>query len=113
VDSTNGRSYDQSGVPERSNREADVGQQRQRSWAGVQAASDKNDVRSPEPYIGYARAQHFVSPGGIKLEAEQFSTVPNQLRLSERGLAGRCVDHGQVAVLKSARGKIIFRFPCP
>src|SRR5580692_7874355 len=33
---------------------------------GIQAAADVNDVHSPETYIGYARAEHFASPGGIK-----------------------------------------------
>jgi hypothetical protein len=33
---------------------------------GVEAAADMNDVRSPETYIGYARAEHFASPGRIK-----------------------------------------------
>ena len=37
---------------------------------GVQAAADMNDVHSPETYIGYARADHFASPGGIKSDTE-------------------------------------------
>ncbi len=77
---------------------------------GVQAAADMNDVRSPETYIGYARAEHFVSPGGIKRDAEQLYTEPNHLRLNEWGLAGKWLDHQQVAVLRSAGGKIVFRF---
>jgi thiol-disulfide isomerase/thioredoxin len=37
---------------------------------GVQAAADVRDVRSPETYIGYARAEHFASPGGIGQEPQ-------------------------------------------
>jgi thiol-disulfide isomerase/thioredoxin len=77
---------------------------------GVQAAADVNDVHSPETYIGYARAEHFASPGGIKRDAEQLYTEPTHLQLNEWGLAGKWVDHQQVAVLRSAGGKIIFRF---
>jgi thiol-disulfide isomerase/thioredoxin len=77
---------------------------------GIQAASDVNDVRSPETYIGYARADHFASPGGLKSDAEHAYTEPAQPRLNEWGLAGEWVDHKQVAVLKSAGGKIVFHF---
>jgi thiol-disulfide isomerase/thioredoxin len=77
---------------------------------GIQAAADTNDVRSPETYIGYARAERFASPGGIRQDGEQLYTEPNHLRLNEWGLVGKWLDHKQVAVLKSAGGKIIFRF---
>jgi thiol-disulfide isomerase/thioredoxin len=77
---------------------------------GIQAAADINDVRSPETYIGYARAEHFASPGGIKRDVEQLYAAPADLRLNEWGLEGKWVDHEQVAVLKSAGGKIVFHF---
>jgi thiol-disulfide isomerase/thioredoxin len=77
---------------------------------GVEAAADMNDVQSPETYIGYARAEHFASPGGIRQEAEKTYTAPAQPRLNEWGLAGNWVDHKQSAVLKSAGGKIVFHF---
>jgi thiol-disulfide isomerase/thioredoxin len=77
---------------------------------GVQAAADTNNVRSPETYIGYARAEHFASPGGIKQDAEHLYSEPNHPRLNAWGLAGQWVDHEQVAVLNSAGGKIVFHF---
>jgi thiol-disulfide isomerase/thioredoxin len=77
---------------------------------GAQAAADMSDVRSPETYIGYARAQHFVSPGGIKHDAEQLYIAPSHLQLNDWGLTGDWLDHGQVAVLRSPGGKILFRF---
>jgi thiol-disulfide isomerase/thioredoxin len=77
---------------------------------GAQAAADTSDIHSPETYIGYARAAHLASPGGIKRDAEQIYTEPTHLQLNEWGLAGKWVDHQQVAVLKSAGGKIVFRF---
>jgi thiol-disulfide isomerase/thioredoxin len=77
---------------------------------GVEAAADMNDVRSPETYIGYARAENFVSPGGLKRNAEQLYGEPKKLHLNEWGLAGQWTDHRQVAVLGAAGGKILFRF---
>ncbi|QHS53099.1 thioredoxin family protein [Edaphobacter sp. 12200R-103] len=77
---------------------------------GAQAAADMKDVRSPETYIGYARAEHFVSPGGINREVDHIYTVPGRLGLNDWGLAGKWLDHRQVAVLQSAGGKIVFRF---
>jgi cytochrome c biogenesis protein CcdA/thiol-disulfide isomerase/thioredoxin len=35
------------------------------SASGAEAASAKSDVKSPETYVGYDRADHFVSPGGV------------------------------------------------
>ena len=77
---------------------------------GIQAAADTNDVRSPETYIGYGRAEHFASPGGIKQNAERLYTEPVHPRLNEWGLAGVWADHEQFAMLKSAKGKIVFHF---
>ncbi len=77
---------------------------------GEQAAADMKDVRSPETYIGYARAENFASPGGIKRDAEKLYAEPNHPRLNEWGLAGKWIDHRQVAVLQSAGGKIVYRF---
>jgi thiol-disulfide isomerase/thioredoxin len=77
---------------------------------GVEAASDLNQVGSPETYIGYARAEHFASPGGIKRDAEQLYAAPEHPELNQWGLGGKWVDHDQIAQLKSAGGKIVFRF---
>jgi hypothetical protein len=77
---------------------------------GVQAAADTSDVRSPETYIGYARASNFASSGGIKRDVDQIYTQPSLLRLNQWALVGSWVDRDQFAVLNSAGGKIAFRF---
>jgi thiol-disulfide isomerase/thioredoxin len=77
---------------------------------GVQAAADAGNVRSPETYIGYARADNFSSPGGIKPDANRLYTQPSLLRLNQWALAGSWVDRDQFAALNSAGGKIAFRF---
>jgi thiol-disulfide isomerase/thioredoxin len=77
---------------------------------GLEAAPDMRDARSPETYIGYARAEHFASPGGIRQDAEKVYTAPAQPKLNQWGLDGKWVDHQQIAVLESAGGKIVFHF---
>lgn len=77
---------------------------------GVQAASDMKDVRSPETYIGYGRAQSFSSPGGFRRDAQKAYAEPQHLSLNDWGLAGNWIDHEQAAILTSAGGKIVFRF---
>jgi len=77
---------------------------------GVQAAADTSNVLSPETYIGYLRAQHFASPGGIKRDSDHLYPEPSHLQPNEWGLVGQWVDREQAAILKSAGGKIVFRF---
>jgi thiol-disulfide isomerase/thioredoxin len=77
---------------------------------GVMAPSAVSQVRSPETYVGYGRAQHFASPGGIKHDDEQQYAAPDHPALNEWGFAGKWIDHQQIAQLKTAGGKIIFRF---
>jgi thiol-disulfide isomerase/thioredoxin len=77
---------------------------------GAQAAADTHDVGSPETYIGYARAEHFSSPGGLRKDQAQVYTEPAHPGLNDWGLGGKWIDHGQVAVLQAAGGKIAFRF---
>ena len=45
---------------------------------GIEAAADTSDIRSPETYIGYARAEHFASPGGFRQDARRLTLhLPN------------------------------------
>jgi thiol-disulfide isomerase/thioredoxin len=80
---------------------------------GVEAASDASQVKSPETYIGYSRAEqaaHFVSPGGLHQDMDQSYSLPDHPGLNQWGLAGKWADHEQTAQLKSPNGKILFRF---
>lgn len=77
---------------------------------GVEASADMNEVRSAETYIGYARAERFASPGGLKHDGEQLYTEPKQLRMNQWGLIGKWTDYAQTAMLMATGGKIIFRF---
>ncbi|MGH8179477.1 MAG: cytochrome c biogenesis protein DipZ [Steroidobacteraceae bacterium] len=77
---------------------------------GVQAASDEQDLRSPETYIGYERAAHFRSPNGAIHNAASDYTVPASLGLNDWGLAGDWRIDAQDARLQRPSGRIVFRF---
>jgi thiol-disulfide isomerase/thioredoxin len=77
---------------------------------GIQAAADMRDIRSPETYIGFERAQSFSSPGGIKRDANKTYAEPKHPSLNDWGFSGDWIVHAQVAILDSAGGKIVFRF---
>lgn len=77
---------------------------------GVQAAANMSAVRSPETYIGYARAERFTLSGGIRRDANYLYPEPKYLQLNWWALIGHWTDHEQLAELDSAGGKIVFRF---
>ncbi len=76
---------------------------------GAEAAADGADVRSPETYIGYSRASHFVSPGGPVHDVRHgYGLVA--LNLNDWALGGSWTVGGQQAVLETAGGQIAYRF---
>jgi cytochrome c biogenesis protein CcdA/thiol-disulfide isomerase/thioredoxin len=77
---------------------------------GIQASADEKHVASPETYIGYERAQHFMSPGGFGRGAEKTYSVPGTLNINEWGLSGSWRVDAEKAVSLGADGKIVFRF---
>ena len=76
---------------------------------GTEAPPD-SDVESPETYVGYERADSFISPGGLRQDVTHVYTVPEHLELNQWGLSGNWTDRAQVAHLDSAPGKIVYRF---
>ncbi len=76
---------------------------------GTEAPPD-SDVQSPETYIGYDRADSFLSPGGLVQDAAHTYSTPQHLELNQWGLVGNWTDAKQSATLNSVPGKIIFRF---
>jgi len=77
---------------------------------GAEAAADVADVLSPETYIGYERAQHFASAGGLKHDSAQVYSAPANLAPNEWSLAGRWIVGSQSATSLSPGGQIRFRF---
>jgi cytochrome c biogenesis protein CcdA/thiol-disulfide isomerase/thioredoxin len=77
---------------------------------GSEAAPDDADVRSPETYIGYSRADHFASAEPIAQDSRKVYTPNPRLSLNQWALSGSWNVGAESAVLQSAPGKIVFRF---
>jgi cytochrome c biogenesis protein CcdA/thiol-disulfide isomerase/thioredoxin len=77
--------------------------------SGAEAASDTDDVRSPETYIGYARAEKFASPDGAVKGGSHVYAV-GKLQLNEWGLSGDWTIGEERAVLNKKGGSIVYRF---
>ena len=79
------------------------------SATGAQAAAALSEIQSPETYIGYARADRFVSPGGlVRDEAKSYAPAP--LSLNAWLLEGQWIDGRQSARSLAPGAKISFRF---
>jgi cytochrome c biogenesis protein CcdA/thiol-disulfide isomerase/thioredoxin len=77
--------------------------------SGAQAAAAFNEIQSPETYVGYARADRFVSPGGLlRDQPKTYALAP--LSLNDWALEGRWIDGRQSARSLSGGAKIVFRF---
>jgi cytochrome c biogenesis protein CcdA/thiol-disulfide isomerase/thioredoxin len=77
--------------------------------AGVEAAPDLTEVQSPETYLGYERAEHFVSPGGaVRDKTHVYAT--GTPRLNEWGLAGEWTVGAEHAGLNKPDGRIVYQF---
>jgi cytochrome c biogenesis protein CcdA/thiol-disulfide isomerase/thioredoxin len=79
------------------------------SAAGAEAASDSGNVRSPETYIGYARAENFVSPGGADKDASHIYAAGHP-QSNEWGLSGDWTIGEERARLNRKDGSIVYRF---
>jgi cytochrome c biogenesis protein CcdA/thiol-disulfide isomerase/thioredoxin len=77
---------------------------------GAEAAADMAEVKSPETYLGYLRAENFASPGGEVADKRQTYAAASQLQLNQWDLAGDWTVEGERAVLNAPGGRIAYRF---
>jgi cytochrome c biogenesis protein CcdA/thiol-disulfide isomerase/thioredoxin len=77
---------------------------------GAQAAADMDDVKSPETYIGYTRAENFASPGGAVDDKRQVYAIAPQLSLNQWALDGDWTIGGERAASNEANARIAYRF---
>jgi cytochrome c biogenesis protein CcdA/thiol-disulfide isomerase/thioredoxin len=77
--------------------------------SGAEAASDSDNVRSPETYIGYARPEKFVSPGGV-VKGVAHVYAAGKPQINEWGLSGDWTLGEERAVLNKKEGGIVYRF---
>ncbi|MCS3416433.1 cytochrome c biogenesis protein CcdA/thiol-disulfide isomerase/thioredoxin [Pseudomonas sp. BIGb0450] len=77
---------------------------------GIQAAPDMNEVQSPETYLGFQRAENFVSTGTLGTDKVVNYPAAGNLALNDWTLEGQWNVGGQQATLAAANGKIVYRF---
>jgi thiol-disulfide isomerase/thioredoxin len=77
---------------------------------GTEASADWENLRSPETYIGYGRAENFASPGGALPDRLEEYALPNVLRLNHWALAGEWAVGWQAAVSNGPGCRIAHRF---
>ena len=77
---------------------------------GVAAPADTANVASPETYVGYARAENFLSPGAFARDAKKNYALPKSLALNQWALSGSWQVMKEHARLDAAPGRIAFRF---
>ncbi|MCX7514264.1 cytochrome c biogenesis protein DipZ [Frateuria sp. STR12] len=76
---------------------------------GAQAAGSGDAMRSPETYVGYARAAHFAG-GAVAHDDAWDYRAPATLTPGQWSLDGRWNVHAENAVLEHAGGRIVYRF---
>jgi cytochrome c biogenesis protein CcdA/thiol-disulfide isomerase/thioredoxin len=77
--------------------------------SGAEAASAKSDVKSPETYLGYDRADHFVSPGGVVQDASHVYDA-GTLELNDWSLVGDWTIGSEHAQSNAEDAAIVYRF---
>ncbi len=77
---------------------------------GVARQADMSNLKSPETYLGHARAENFASPGGQRQDQPADYTVPGTLQHNQWALAGRWTVGNEDARLETPGGRIAFRF---
>ncbi|MBC8165651.1 MAG: thioredoxin family protein [Bryobacteraceae bacterium] len=77
---------------------------------GVEAEADWGNLKSPETYVGYDRAQNFASRGGTDFGRRRVYAAPARLALNQWALAGEWTVGKQAAVLSNPEGRIVYRF---
>ncbi|WP_449412374.1 cytochrome c biogenesis protein DipZ [Pandoraea soli] len=77
---------------------------------GIQQAADMGDVRSPETYVGYERAEHFASPGGAVRDQASDYRAPSTPSLNQWALAGDWRVGPEQATAMQAGARIVYRF---
>src|SRR5580765_4193254 len=75
--------------------------------AGGAEAAPSNDVRSPETYVGYARAQNFASPERMARDSRRTYSPPARLALNQWGFGGSWNIGAESGKLESAPGKVV------
>ncbi|MGF6088248.1 cytochrome c biogenesis protein DipZ [Pseudomonas sp. 18173] len=77
---------------------------------GVQMAPDNSEVQSPETYVGYQRAEHFVPETALAPDKVAAYNPPSQLALNDWSLGGQWHVGPERATASAAASRIVYRF---
>ena len=77
---------------------------------GFEAGADWDNLKSPESYVGYDRAENFASPGRIERDRRRAYDAPKRMALNQWALAGEWTIGRQATALNSASGRVAYRF---
>ncbi|MFJ3368820.1 cytochrome c biogenesis protein DipZ [Pseudomonas sp. NPDC086251] len=80
------------------------------SAEGVQLAPDMSEVLSPETYVGYQRAEHFVPETSLVPDKVSAYTPPSELALNDWGLGGQWNVGSERAISSAPASRIVYRF---
>ena len=94
----------------RENGAADIGSETVSIAAAGTEAPPSADVASPESYIGYKRAERFVSRERLALDSRRAYNLPIALSLNQWAFGGVWRVGAEHSGLQAAPGKVVFRF---
>ncbi|NYH10058.1 cytochrome c biogenesis protein DipZ [Pseudomonas moraviensis] len=77
---------------------------------GVQLAPDMNQVLSPETYVGYQRAEHFVPKTSLVPDKVTAYKPPTNLALNDWSLGGQWAVGAERATASTPATRIVYRF---
>jgi thiol-disulfide isomerase/thioredoxin len=77
---------------------------------GAEVGADWANVKSPETYVGYEKAESFASAGDVVRDCPRVYASPERLRLNNWALVGEWTIRPEAAALKGATGRIVYRF---
>jgi hypothetical protein len=80
------------------------------SAEGAAAAADVPNLRSPETYLGYEKAERFVTPADELPNIARKYSVPSRLRLNQWALSGNWTVQAEAISLQDAGGRVVYRF---
>ena len=77
---------------------------------GAEAPADVPNLKSPETYLGYEKAERFATPADQLLNIARKYSVPSRLRLNEWALSGNWTIRAEGISLQEAGGRVVYRF---
>jgi cytochrome c biogenesis protein CcdA/thiol-disulfide isomerase/thioredoxin len=77
---------------------------------GVQLAPNMSEVQSPETYVGFQRAEHFVPETGLVPDKVAAYSPPAELALNDWSLDGKWNVGSERATSSAPASRIVYRF---